>query len=86
MGKAWGHQLRLLTSEEITCFDATGGGLFDHRRCRMTPHCQHKSQYMLRYNYITGQAGRISHAQKPICEQHAAKYLAQLMPERPPRV
>lgn len=44
------------------------------RKCRISSKCQNQATKMLRYKYITGRAGRISWADKPICDHHASKY------------
>lgn len=44
------------------------------RKCRISSKCQNESWYMLMYRYVTGRAGRVSVAQKPVCEHHAKKY------------
>lgn len=45
------------------------------RKCRISSKCQNECTHMLTYNYVTGRAGRTSWAEKPVCEEHAKKYI-----------
>lgn len=49
--------------------------IHQERKCRISHKCENESEYMLTYRYVTGRAGRTSWAEKPICEQHAQKYM-----------
>ena len=95
MAKAWGHNVRPLTEQEIQSQTNSGKSWYQwklehpqegetpdeskcihyERKCRISGKCQNESTYMLTYRYVTGRAGRISYAEKPICEHHAEKYL-----------
>ena len=46
------------------------------RKCRISAKCQNESEYLLTYLYVTGRAGRVTYAEKPICKEHAKKYLS----------
>lgn len=65
MSNSWGHSLRLLKrGEEKYWFG---------EKCT-APKCQNKSEFVASYKYITGKAGRVSQAEKPLCREHAHKY------------
>lgn len=96
MSKAWNHNVRKLTDEEIQKQIDDGKHwyqwrlknmpersepeerlIFLERKCRISKKCQNESTHLLTYHYVTGRAGRVSYAEKPICEQHAQKYLTE---------
>lgn len=51
--------------------------IHNERKCRISHKCQNESTYLLSYLYVTGNSGRISLAEKPICDEHAQAYLPQ---------
>lgn len=95
MSKSWGHTLELLSDEEIARRDACTARekerfpnlAWDYMRCRMG-RCRNRAKYFLRYHYVTGRQGRVSWAEKLICESHADKYknLAEKTNGRPGKV
>lgn len=43
------------------------------RRCSV-PHCQGSAEYITRYEYVTGRAGRVTDAIRYACDEHAVKF------------
>lgn len=61
---AWGHALERLPDKEV-----------GRRLCRLgRPVHSAPATYLATYDYITGRAGRVSSASKPICDEHAARF------------
>jgi hypothetical protein len=98
MSKAWGHNVRKLTEEEILQQINSGKSWYQfqiehpqegrtpdekkcihyERKCRISSKCDNECTHLLTYRYVTGRAGRVSFAEKPICEHHAQKYLVEV--------
>lgn len=81
MGNSWGHTLTKLSAEEIAYMeDHTRRDRerwpdirWDYAKCQLGK-CHNRAAYTLTYHYVTGRQGRVSFAEKLICEKHASKY------------
>lgn len=72
IGQSWykfkqDHPSTSFTLSENDCIQS-------ERKCRISKTCQNQSAYLLTYQYVTGRRGRVTFAEKPICEHHAKKY------------
>lgn len=78
---SWGHTIRTLREEELWghSFDADSGRfVLDRTRPRTcsAPKCIRPIGFEGTYQYVTGRAGRISYARKPLCATHAERFRA----------
>jgi hypothetical protein len=84
MSGSWGHALERLSAERLGELAASDqrrlerGGGYDYGRCTMGRIATHpdRATHVASYNYITGRAGRVSWAEKLVCDEHAAKFAA----------
>lgn len=67
MSKSWGHTLRAMTSAEIA-HHAEQGYFCGAGKCRKAP------AWWGVYSYVTGRAGRVTTAFRPMCDQHATDW------------
>lgn len=57
----------------------------ERRRCSIGNGCPEPAEYVAKWDYITGRAGRQSWREVWACDQHAARYAAKHGLELPPR-
>jgi hypothetical protein len=84
MSDSWGHTLQRLSEQRLAELAASDqrrierGGGYDYGRCTMGRIATHQDRatYSASYNYVTGRAGRVSWAEKLVCDEHAAKFAA----------
>jgi hypothetical protein len=73
---SWGHAIFSASERErsrrgIGTLTAMAG---DPMRCGLK--CANPVVYRLRYNYITGRAGRVGVSERCVCEEHGRKFAA----------
>jgi hypothetical protein len=68
MSNSWGHAIRRLTEPEAEQRARHG------QTC--TGRCVAPATYATTYSYVTGQAGRVSWAERYACDEHAARFAA----------
>ena len=67
MGSSWGHAAARLDPETIDEHDRWG------RRCSAR-RCVEPATHVTSYRYVTGRAGRVSWAERRVCDSHAARF------------
>lgn len=67
MGSSWGHAVARLDPETIDEHDRWG------RRCSAR-RCIEPVTHVISYRYVTGRAGRVSWAERRVCDDHAARF------------
>ena len=88
--KSWGHAIRRLTPDEIAENEgrhaATVARWPDlserswHLDCHVSYRCGRRATHLIQYSYVTGRGGRVSYAQKQVCEEHARKFAEKYKP------
>jgi hypothetical protein len=86
VGRSWGHVLRPFSEEELAYRDhwtirwveAHGAlperpdyGPEGRRLCSATGRCCDPARWWGSYRYVTGKAGRVGTARRPLCDAHA---------------
>ena len=82
---AWGHAIRSLTPDEIAEQERRNMEYVEHgwppdaRLCVMR-RCPNVASFAIAYLYVTGRAGRVTHAEKKVCDKHAAGFRKKYKP------
>ena len=71
MSRSWGHAAGVLSDEQryYTWEREPGQPVLCSR-----PKCSEPVSHWTRYEYVTGQAGRVSHATRKVCAGHAQRF------------
>lgn len=75
MSNSWGHTVNFASKKDAPWLDE--GSLCVVRGC------PHTIAFRTTYRYVTGRAGRVSRADRYICEEHARKFATKHKIEMP---
>ncbi len=77
MAKSWGHEI-VRREDENVHYATWASKHCSGRRCPVL------SEYVVRWKYVTGRAGRVTYAHRSYCREHAEKFVKKHGLELPP--